>query len=408
MTVFPSAMRDDLASAVGKAACQALGASEAFGNAVAGVWKDFTGLDSVNPPNFAGIVRGLFCSEPSPIIPPGTTFPQGAQCDCVIYTIQGQLRRRGSQPPLGFNTQFWGPLAGLIPVFGTSGITTYNLNCKGQPPGPCQPSFGPYPIGAGSSAEDIEAYEIFRIFRNDGLDDNCGSPPPEPTIPPPDFEVGPFDFTFDFRPNFDITPTIPIPGAIIFLRPEINFNGQLVVPFNVNLDLQIGPINFNPSGTINFNTGDINFNFNFGNPPKSPGINGPCDEPTKPVRDVPDKPPTVPGKPDDPDVEPNNVIVGAVVSVSSTNSQRQGTKILQAENPDIFAPSLGFINFFCPYDENGNGAWTADIPVKNEYQLVPCPWPEGASGVAGTPNPGVVWEITPVVRAINKPAAQEE
>lgn len=400
MSVFPSSMRESLTDAVGKAACQALGASEAFGNAVAGVWGDFVGLPGINPPNFAGIVRGLFCSEPSPIIPPGTDYPQGAQCDCILYTIQGQVNRSDNQPSITFSTQFYGPLAGIVEVRPPQGITTYNLVCKGQPPGPCQPSFGEYPIGAGSGAGDLIGYNIFRIFRNDGQPDDCGSPPPPPVVPPPDFSVGPFDINIDFLPDFNPTVPIPIPGAIIFLRPEINFNGQLVVPFELNLNFQIGPINFNPSGTINFNTGDINFNFNFGNPPKAPGIDSPCENPPKPVKPVPPPTPDVPPKPDEPDVEENQRIVAAVVSVSSVALQGKATQIFQGANPDIFAPSLGFINFFCPYDDDGNGAWTGDIPVKNKYQLVICPWDEGATGVQGTPNPGVIWEITPIVRAI--------
>lgn len=395
---------DALGGAVKSGICQALGASEQFGNAVVFAWQQFTGLSNINPPNFAALAKGVFCGEPSPTLPPGTSAPQGAQCDCVVYKLYGQLDRANDFPLVFNGTRVWGPILGFQPVTGgfvPPFVTTYNVICKGNANVTCgSTTIGE--IGAGDGSGQITGLKIFRIEREDGLPDNCGSTVLPTPSPLPDTGITLPDINFKFPFNPQATVTINAIASIKLFQPIINFNGQLVVPVNVTANLDLGGVNFNIDASVNLNTGDINFNFGGGNSVKTPGVDSPCEDPPEPVRDVPDDPPDVPPPPEDPDVEEEDVIVGVIVTVNSVTLTNKATVIAQNANPDIYAPSLGFVNFYCPVSESGRGGWTPDQPVKNRQTLIPCPWPDGASGVNGTPNPGVSWSLTPVRKKIQK------
>jgi len=389
-----------LTGAIKQAACQTLDASEAFGNSLVYAWQQGTGLTGVNPPNFASIAKGFLCGNPSPQLPPATGTPQGGQCSCIEYGIFGYLTRN-AQPNLYFNnTRVWGPIEGVVAVpggFNPPFVTTYNVICGGGVPGPCIPGTQ-VSIGAGASDGNITSYVITAIRRNDGLPDDCGEPPPPVTdpIPPPGIEGD--DITFVYSPGGDTTGNLSVTLSPIFIQPRLNFNGQLIIPFTAELNIDLGGVNFNVTGNINVNTGDVNFNFGRGPGIKEPGYDNPCDEETKPVRDEPDPVLPLPTPPDDPDVDEETVIVAVLVQTSSASLQAKASLIPQGGNPTIYAPSLGHVAFYVPTGQGGGRAWTSDIPVKNTYQLIPCPWDLGAVGVSGTPNQGVSWSLTPIRR----------
>ena len=399
-----NAFMDAVAGAAKTGVCQALGASEQFGNAVVYAWQQFTGLNDINPPNFAALAKSVFCGEPAPTLPPGTSAPQGAQCDCVVYRLYGQLERTQDFPLVFSGTRVWGPILGFQPVSGgflPPQVTTYNVICKGPANQPCG-SATIAEIGAGDGSGQIKGVTIFRIEREDGGPDNCGSGIlPVPT-PLPDIGITLPDINFSFNPSLNPSLTINAIASIKVFQPIVNFNGQLVVPVNITANLDLGGVNFNIDASVNLNTGDINFNFGGGNSVKTPGVDSPCEDPDEPVRTIPDDPPDVPPPPEDPDVEEVDVIVGVIVTVTSVTLTNKATVINQGPNPDIYAPSLGFINFYCPVSESGRGGWTPDQPVKNRQTLIPCPWPDGASGVNGTPNAGVTWQLTPIRKKIQK------
>jgi len=395
---------DSLKQAVRDTACQALDASEAFGNGLVYAYQEWTGLTNVNPPNFASIAKGFLCGNPTPILPPGSETPQGGQCDCVLYRLTGYATRN-NQVSLQFsNAPYWGPFGPITPIaggFNPPFQVGFNIVCRGPGSNPCGPLTN-YPLPVGASDGNLVKVVITQIRRDDGLPDDCGEPPPPVVDPVPPTGIPFINIPIIYAPNTEIDFNLNALANIVFFQPKFNFNGQLIIPFTLETNIDLGGINFNVTGNLNVNTGDVNLNFNGGDTIQAPGYDSPCDEPTKPVRPAPEKPPDVPDKPDDPDVEQDEVIVGVLVTVTNAVLQRKASLIPQGANPVIYAPALGFVNFFCKFGQGNSGAWTADIPVKNKYQLIQCPWDEGAIGVAGTPNPGVSWSLTPIKRKRDK------
>lgn len=226
-----------------------------------------------------------------------------------------------------------------------------------------------------------------RCTRVDGLPDTCGNPPPPVPTPDPGFNQPSINITYTDNSSNDVT----LPVNFIFAPVRVNLKGQFTVPVRINvgdIDLQLG-------GDINLSTGDIEINF--GNP--NYNRNGqPTPDSFTPGNDLPDNPPSVPEPVTPPPIDSNNssttrIIRACIVTVTEMDSQTV-TLIVQGDNPDIYAPSLGFINFEVAVGQNT--AWTADIPIKNLRQIVECPITSGAIAVAGTPRQGVTWELHPV------------
>jgi len=235
---------------------------------------------------------------------------------------------------------------------------------------------------------------ITNVVRVDGLPDNCGDPlPPIPSPPQPSEPIDlPIDYTDPDGDDFSLT--LPI----IFAPIRVNLSGELVVPFRLVIDPTYN-VSFN--GEVNINTGDIGINFkNVNLPPEGLPNQDDYDSPD----DIPPYPPSVPNSiipvPPAPDEDDTPEIIRACI-VTVTAYYSNATRIFQDENPDIYAPNLGFINFGISI--NNAIAWTSDIPVKNFRNFIECSWEGGAIAVRGTPRPGVTWTITPVRLRVEKP-----
>lgn len=95
------------------------------------------------------------------------------------------------------------------------------------------------------------------------------------------------------------------------------------------------------------------------------------------------------------------MIIGVLVTTTEINAGTSLTQIFQEEaNPDVWAPNLGYVNFLIRVSADKYG-WTVDQPVKNRRHLIPCPWPQGAVSVAGTPRPGVSWDLQPIYATLS-------
>lgn len=348
------------------------------------------------------VLRGLFCDSFAPPIPPLPNMPQGGQCDGIRYRVTGYLTDNEQNPSrqriLSFTRNVWGPITGTSPITGSGGIVTgYNLVCRGSGEGTIQPPGTLVNVGSGDGSGGIVGITIQRIEPLDGASDNCGviSGPttefPEEGI---DIDIGP-QLVINANPDLNFF----FNGVVTIFKPQIDANFDIQVPMTLKTDINIGNgAKFEVNGTANLTTGDININF------FPPGSNGPRgnngDDTLAPVR-PPSLPPSgaTPPPPDE-DKNTRSRIVGVQVAVTSTALQRKASVIGQGENPDIYAPGLGYVQFFIDDVAGRDLGWTMDIPVKNVYQYIPCPVPEGAKAVTGTPNAGVVWTLTPVTKSI--------
>lgn len=221
--------------------------------------------------------------------------------------------------------------------------------------------------------------------RLDGQPDDCGDP--EPEYDP----VEPGDVTYETNITYDNSSgvSVTIPVVLIFARAQLTANANITIPFTLNLTPTL-----NVTGNLGLD-GTVNFNFGGGNStslPKDPR-KGDCGDIPLPDGEVPEDP-------TDSDKEPQKerdrevVLKGVLVTVNSLEGFR-ATQLMQNENPDIYVPNLGFVNFLVRVGEI-SGGWTGDIPVKNRRHLIECPWSDGAIDVKGTPQPGVTWTLTKV------------
>lgn len=217
----------------------------------------------------------------------------------------------------------------------------------------------------------------------------CGSLPPQvPTgITQPDATV-----TNDITYVNNEGDTITVPVVLAFGYANVDINGELNIPVSVQLDLN-PVVNFN--GQFNLRTGD--FNVNLGDPDSPFGGNGTCGGDPIPDADTPN--PTLPLPPSDP-IAPSNperptkrrILRGC--QVVTTVLQGKQTELDQNDNPDIFIPSLGYVNFLVQVGQRT--AWTVDIPVKNTNQIIECPWIGGAIDVRGTPSYNNQFTVSPI------------
>jgi len=238
----------------------------------------------------------------------------------------------------------------------------------------------------------ITSVRITNIVRTDGQPDDCGDFPPfvpSPESPPP---VIPIPVDYDDT-NGD---PVSVPVNIQFAIPFVFINGQLNVPFRVSI-----PVEFNVpiDGTINLETGDINFNFGGGGGGGGGGcLPAPPDGFTTPVP----PPPPPPGTGIDPievpsdDTRLKTIIVGAIVT--SELGDGRVTVIDQASNPDLYIPRVANLQFAIQI--GGSVSWTERVNITSLRQFVPCPWEGGAIDVRITPEPGVISFVTPVTGQI--------
>ena len=214
---------------------------------------------------------------------------------------------------------------------------------------------------------------------------------PRYRLPPPlefNLDLGPVTFNYDAGGgNF-----VEISGDLTLLQPSINFDGRISIPFTFN----VGPNSLNFSPTFN---GDFTVNNGGGGTPPPPVPDAPAPRPPTTIITRPNEDGEEPPPPEPPDNEeqfsprPESVLYGALV-VSEVTSDARLSVITQNENPDIYVPSLGHINFF--YRTGNTTGWSEDVKIKNIRQLVVSPEPLQTTSFKATPQPGVNIKVFPV------------
>ena len=248
---------------------------------------------------------------------------------------------------------------------------------------------------AGTSYEGA-AVQLTVLERCDGLPDDCGSPPPPPPpnpTPPvsPDRpeinvniefpDIGPIEVTF--APTIGITYTdnnydVRVPVTVNIKAPDLNLDFDIDVDINLSdpteePDLPPEPPPRDDDGRPN--------------PPDCPPPTN-CDEPPIEEPEAPDEPPPPQAENGD-ELE----VTGCIVRTASIGPLSRATQISQDENPDIYAPALGYVNFaYESVDESI--VWGADIPVKNVVFVASAP-KTGLKcvDVRGTPGKDIEWDL---------------
>ena len=347
----------------------------------------------------AAAIYGLGCNRP---LPDGA-FPtppfNGGQCP-ILYNIGVRCRYSGTFVPSGtlVNVQAYGKVQGV--TFVNAGGNSANIIIQGG--NPIGSASGTQNVGSTaysfSPSDVLQSVSIETITpANPGTPDNCGSLPPSPPPPitQPDATVD-TDITYTNNDGVDVT----VPIVLAFGYANVDINGELNIPVSVQLDLN-PVVNFN--GQFNLRTGD--FNVNLGDPDSPFGGNGSCGGDPIPDADTPD--PTLPLPPSDP-IPPSDptrptkrkILRGCHVITTVLNGKQ--TEIDQGNNPDIYAPAIGYVNFLVQV--GSKTAWTSDIPVKNTNQIIECPWIGGAIAARGTPSYNNQFTVYPIYTQQTFPA----
>lgn len=341
------------------------------------------------PTAIADLGYNLICDRrPDPPLPPPLT---GGQCR-TQYQVTSQATLQITAPPsqetVNRTDVLQGPIYGISQKLSGSNDVIYIsfLDAAGN-----YAEFNVF--GTTRPAGKFTAYQITSIVRVDGLPDNCGNAPPVPPYPPPstgdDTVTTPITWV-DADGNTQ-NNSLTIVLGVAYIDATLNIQ----IPLKITVDAR-ATIN----ATLNLNAGGITVNLpGSGSPagrPGSPSNNTPRN--TAPLKPAPANP--IPDPPNPPD--PSKSIVGAIVTVLD-NDRSRATQIVQKDNPDIFAPYLGFIQFLVRIGDGSVTAWTSDIPIKNYRNLIPCPWRWGAIDVRSTPIPGVEIDIDPIYELSSQP-----
>lgn len=366
---------DALADAARSGACQILGIPEYINDTLQrlGAFPFDAARRAI--PDFW---RRVLCDREAPPAPPPPFT--GGQCACASYRVVFTRTLPGGSPTDITTAPLTGPILGLVSEV-DGDVVRYRVNhglCSGGVQTGTQ-------LTTVSTSSVGTTASIVSVFRPDGQPDNCGSPAPIINPPDPDDVTVPRDITYENSDGVSVT----IPVVFVYARAQVDVNANITIPFTLNVTPTL-----NVTGTVNVD-GTVNFNFGGGNAtslPKDPR-KGDCDDIAIPDEEPPDDP-TDSDQPPEPEREREEVIRGVLVTVTSLSNER-ATLIVQNDNPDIYAPSLGFVQFLCRVGDT-SAAWTSDQPVKNRRNLIPCPWADGAIAVRGTPQPGVTWTLTPI------------
>lgn len=329
--------------------------------------------------------RNSLCSTPAPP-PPGPPFT-GGQCQAsynVVVTWVGQSRTfQGTCVDSSGSSN--GSIVGPITFLGierTDVGSSFFLTARFRDRNGQQATIATSGFSDQCGGGTITNITVSRI---DGLPDNCGDPPPVPEPLEPDDVTINQNITYQNNDGLDVT----IPVIFVYARANIDARANITIPFTANINGELNVTgNLNLDGTVNINIGTAGGAGSPKDPRKSP-----CDDIAIPT-ETPPEDPTDSEQPDQPDREREETIIGVLVTVTSLANERAST-IVQVDNPDIYVPSLGHVNFLCRVGET-SGGWTTDIQVKNRRHLIQCPWSLGAVAVRGTPQPGVTWELTPI------------
>lgn len=386
-----ASLRDAVQDAVTSTACTLLGAASTYARnfeGILGAIAPDVGLPVASPASGLSAAYGLLCDRPPPPLqnPPPFT---GGQCVGTSYTIAFTVDFvTGVTPP---NTEVATPESGSL--VRTGAILSFQIENNDTSCGyRLVTTTGSEFIGRATfptfNKNELRNLRGLTVTPNFGQPDNCGDPDPDPIIPDPDPTGDDIDITYENNEGDTITNNFNITFGSAYLDIDSQINLPVTITNNDDSDFSI-------NANLNFNSG--NLNFYVGNPAYPPGSGRPPKDSYKPGGDLPPVPPSVVAPipvPFPPDGEAQTEDIIAAVMVTVDEIPPDITQIFQGENPDIFAPNLGYLNFAVAVGETS--AWTADIPVKNLRQFVPCPWDAGAIDVKGTPRPGVNWTITPV------------
>lgn len=369
------------------------------------------------------LFRSVCNREPPP--PPPGLGPNEAQCSLVyqIFFTGYEILREEPTRVSNRSDAVWGPINSFRYATTPGGEPNFQFEvlCRGRGSAPT-----PAPVwevlftSIFSRPRAVSMYvQVDSISPLNGQPDNCG--PPTRPLPP-------------FLPGADRRPVV-IP-YIDASGNQVNLVGfaALGAAF-VDADLNISfPVSFNlrPSFSLNPSASfNIDVNFNLGgkppvvSPPYEPGPlprnpTSPTDRtplprnpwqprlPSGPDDSEPEPDPTTPapppGIPDDPPRTPptRRAIIGAIVTTTSIPSGSSPSVVFQGDNPDVYVPDLGLISFRISAG-NGVTGWTEDIRIKNRRQFVPCPWPQGAVEVKGTPRGDIQFIVSPVYGSVTSP-----
>lgn len=335
-----------------------------------------------------------YCAKEPPSAPPPPFT--GGQC-AFNYTVNTSWTRKArvagscvtTSVESGTNFLVMGPIKGLTTSRSGSNVS---LQIVHGPSGASRTQVYTYADATACPAEFV-TYSITSVTPSSGGADTCGNPPI--VVPPPTPGYNNVSITINYSPSSGVSISLPV--TFKFAPVRVNIRGEAYIPINVDIE----NAGIFVRGELNINTGDISFNF--GN--RNYGDNeGPQPDDYRPRDDIPDAPPDVPVDitdplPTAPTTESATVLRAVIVTVSTVPSTI--STIVQDDNPDIYAPNLGYVQF--GISTKRKVAWTSDIPVKNKRNFIPCPWEGGAQVVRGTPRPGVVWQLTPVYLDVEKP-----
>lgn len=405
--------QDAIKSAGKSAVCQALKASEQFGNSVVYAYQSITGINAT-PPNFASIAAGLFCGNPASVPPVGSGDFTGGQCNCVAYSVSASLvivDKNADDTPrtttIPTTVEVWGEVLSvnsrLFPAGENNTQVQLIVRSRGNRNLVSCGAFQDVPA-ATTGAFKLESANVssVSVSRIGGGSEACDTLPPPPVIydPLPPTGLPPISIPFTFSPDVSLPDvTVNVNATAILFQPKIDIDANIVVPITIQTNINVGGVNLEFNAVANLSTGDVNFNFGGGDTDTFDPAAGCCDDFPDFEDEPPVYPPSAPPEPAPPDPNKPKIIVGVLVTTTST-ANGKFTTIVQSSNPTIYAPALGFVNFFCEVGIEKTGGWTADIPVKNVRQIIPCPWEEGAVSVQGTPNTGNSWILTPIFRQI--------
>lgn len=305
---------------------------------------------------------GLFCDRVPEPVPDGGF--SGGQCNLAPYLFEygyTDSEGRDVEQTLDF---LLGPIGRIERTVLPNGNIRLQVPCRGAGNNPQPPGFKFTLIS--NFPPPVTNERVISVTRKDGQPDDCGDLPPDQQPPPPRG-----DRTFPINIG-------PFNGDVIIGLPNLTVAGNIIIPVEIN-----NP-DFNVTGVVNLNTGDINFNFGGADPDGSS-----C---CLPEEEIDVEPPPEQDPP--PEENEDDTIVGVLVTTTAINLSNVATIIAQEDNPDIYAPNVGYVNFRVKIGEVYG--WTEDLPVKNTRHYIPCPAGAIATDVAGTPRPGVAWTLTPV------------
>lgn len=226
------------------------------------------------------------------------------------------------------------------------------------------------------------------IIRQDGQPDTCGNPPGDNE----DYQPGDNIYNDNVTYVDNTSSTVNIPVSLVFGYATVNIDGTLNIP--INAQFALNPT-FNGNFNFNVNTGDLVPSFDNPSAPivppgADPGGYSPSGDIPSPPDSIPDSPELPP--PTSEPTERQRLLTGCIVTTQVLDGNE--TILFQEENPDIYIPSLGYVQFLIKV--RGASAWTNDIPVKCLRTFIPCPFEGGAIDVKGTPRYGNEFEVTPV------------